>query len=75
MFLGTDSGSYPWDTRTGSSSIVDGSSTTILASESVLAGASGGDTFTSSIATNWACPHPNFVGFIASDRVWGARIA
>ena len=72
MFLGTDLGNLGWDTRTGTSSIVDGSSTTILASESVLAGASGGNTFTSQVATNWACPHPNFVGFIASDRVWGA---
>jgi prepilin-type N-terminal cleavage/methylation domain-containing protein/prepilin-type processing-associated H-X9-DG protein len=72
MFLGTDTGGFPWDTRTGTSAIVDGSSTTILASESVLAGASGGDTFTSNIATNWSCPHPNFMGFIASDRVWSA---
>jgi prepilin-type N-terminal cleavage/methylation domain-containing protein/prepilin-type processing-associated H-X9-DG protein len=70
MFLGTDKGNYGWDARTGTSTIVDGSSTTILATESVLAGASGGDTFTSNIATNWACPHPNFMGFVASDRVW-----
>ena len=70
MFLGTDLGNTSWDTRTGSSSIVDGSSTTILATESVTAGASGGNQFTAGIATNWACPHPNFVGFIASDRVW-----
>jgi prepilin-type N-terminal cleavage/methylation domain-containing protein/prepilin-type processing-associated H-X9-DG protein len=72
MFLGTDTGNFGWDTRTGSSSIVDGSSTTILATESVLAGASGGSPFTSNIATNWSCPHPNFIGFIASDRVWSA---
>jgi prepilin-type N-terminal cleavage/methylation domain-containing protein/prepilin-type processing-associated H-X9-DG protein len=72
MFLGTDLGNTAWDTRTGTASIIDGSSTTILASESVLAGASGGDTFTSNIATNWSCPHPNFMGFIASDRVWSA---
>ena len=70
MFLGTSAGNTGWDTKTGSSSIVDGSSTTILASESVLAGASGGNTFTSLQATNWACPHPNFIGFVASDRVW-----
>ena len=43
MFLGTDTGNFPWDTRTGSSSIVDGSSTTILATENILAGASNGD--------------------------------
>jgi len=73
MFLGTDTGNFPWDTRTGSSSIVDGSSTTILASESVLAGASTGTNFSSNAATNWACPHPNFIGFTASDRVWAAN--
>jgi prepilin-type N-terminal cleavage/methylation domain-containing protein/prepilin-type processing-associated H-X9-DG protein len=72
MFLGTDSGIFPWDTKTGASTIVDGSSTTILATESVLAGASGGGTFTGGNATNWACPHPNYMGFIASDRVWSA---
>ena len=71
MFLGTDSGAFPWDTRTGSSSIVDGSSTTILATENVLAGASPGTNYTASQLTNWSCPHPNFVGFIASDQVWG----
>ena len=70
MFLGTDLGNTGWDYKTGSSSIVDGSSTTILASENLWAGASGGDTFTSSTPTNWATPHPNFMGFIASDRVW-----
>jgi len=79
MFLGTDTGGFQgWDTRTGSASIVDGSSTTILASESTLAGASPGDVNytgdgTSAVPTNWACPHPNFVGFIASDRVFTAN--
>jgi prepilin-type N-terminal cleavage/methylation domain-containing protein/prepilin-type processing-associated H-X9-DG protein len=76
MFLGTDTGGFPWDTRTGTSAIVDGSSTTILASESVLAGycppGSTGSTFFSNApgGTNWSCPHPNFMGFIASERVW-----
>ncbi|WP_435005336.1 DUF1559 domain-containing protein [Tundrisphaera lichenicola] len=70
MFLGTDKGNYPWDHRSGSAAIVDGSSTTILASESVLGGASGGGVFTSGVPTNWSCPHPNYVGFIGSDRVW-----
>ena len=69
MFLGTDSGTYPWDNRSGSSSIIDGSSTTILASENNLAGASPGATVTG-VQTNWACPHPNIMGFIASDQVW-----
>jgi prepilin-type N-terminal cleavage/methylation domain-containing protein/prepilin-type processing-associated H-X9-DG protein len=70
MFLGTDIGNTGWDYRTGSSSIVDGSSTTILASESLMAGYSSGSTFTSNQVANWACPHPNIIGFIASDRVW-----
>jgi prepilin-type N-terminal cleavage/methylation domain-containing protein/prepilin-type processing-associated H-X9-DG protein len=73
MFLGTDAGNYPWDARTGSSTIIDGSSTTILASESVLGGASGGDpNYTANNPTNWAIPHPNYIGFVGSDRVYTA---
>jgi prepilin-type processing-associated H-X9-DG protein len=74
MFLGTDTGTFQgWDYRTGSSSIIDGSSTTILASESVLAGANAVQTYTTGTTTpftSWACPAPNVIGFIASDRVW-----
>jgi prepilin-type N-terminal cleavage/methylation domain-containing protein/prepilin-type processing-associated H-X9-DG protein len=69
MFLGTDAGNYPWDVRTGSSSIVDGSSTTILATESVLGGADTGGVYTGGGQTNWACPHPNYIGFVGSDQV------
>jgi prepilin-type N-terminal cleavage/methylation domain-containing protein/prepilin-type processing-associated H-X9-DG protein len=69
MFLGTDTGTYKWDTRTTASSIIDGSSTTILATENFLAGYSTGNlNYTSGMVTNWACPHPNYMGFIASDR-------
>ena len=71
MFLGTDTGTFPWDTRSGSSAIIDGTSTTILASENSLAGASPSATVTS-VQTNWACPHPNIMGFIASDQIWNA---
>ena len=72
MFLGTDTGSFAWDTRTTTSSIVDGSSTTLLAGENVLAGYSNGHSaYTGTVTiTNWACPHPNYMGFIASDRVF-----
>jgi len=70
MFLGTDTGAFPWDTRTGSSSIVDGSSTTILASENYLAGNDPNGNQTGGIATNWSCPHPNYIMFTASDTVW-----
>ena len=72
MFLGTD-GTFPWDTRTTTSSIIDGSSTTILASENMLAGASAGTPLSANQQTNWACPHPNFMGMIASDRVYVAN--
>ncbi len=74
MFLGTDSGTYSWDHRTSPSSIVDGSSTTLLAGENVLVGYSASNPYTS-VATNWACPHPNFCGFIASDRVFTSSSA
>jgi len=68
MFLGTDTGSFGWDAKSSSSSIIDGSSTTILATENFLAGASSGNDYTGSgIRTTWACPHPNFIMFIASD--------
>ena len=75
MFLGTDKGSFPWDAKTGSSSIIDGASTTILATESYLGGASNGETYTSSLPTNWSCPHPNFIGFMASDTVITAGLS
>jgi len=75
MFLGTNKGNKEWDTRTAVSSISDGSSTTLLLSENVLAGASigtrgltGGTTGTL-MPTNWACPHPNFVVFLGSDNI------
>ncbi len=68
MFLSTDTGAFPWDARSSSSSIIDGSSTTILAGENFLAGASNGVGYTGNLATNWSCPHPNFMMFIASDQ-------
>jgi prepilin-type N-terminal cleavage/methylation domain-containing protein/prepilin-type processing-associated H-X9-DG protein len=79
MFLGTSEGNTPWDARTTPSNIVDGTSTTVLASENLMAGftPSGDPTLmggaSNSAPTNWACPHPNFIGFIASDKVCGAN--
>ena len=33
-------------------------------------GSSGGVAgLTGTISTNWACPHPNFVAFLASDNI------
>jgi prepilin-type processing-associated H-X9-DG protein len=69
MFLGSDMGDKPWDRKTTAASVVDGSSQTILVSENLLAGASTGSPATSGLPTNWACPHPNVVMFIASDKV------
>ena len=72
MFLGTSKGTYPWDVKSSPASITDGSSVTLLASENFLAGASNGSTlFTGGAATNWACPHPNYVMFIGSDDICG----
>ncbi len=73
MFLGTDLGNTVLDHKVSTTSIIDGSSTTILATENLLAGAAVTGSSHVSLATNWACPHPNFIGFIASDRVWSGN--
>ncbi|MFO0956959.1 MAG: DUF1559 domain-containing protein [Isosphaeraceae bacterium] len=69
--LGSPSGKQPWDYNHSPSSITDGSSTTIMISENVWGGyAPGGNGLTAGGAdSNWACPYPNFIGFIASDNV------
>lgn len=78
MFLGTAQGNLPWDMKTTSSSITDGSSTTLLLSENVLAGyAEAGNAYAGlqnaptppAPVINWAAPHPNFVMFFGSDNV------
>jgi hypothetical protein len=68
-YLGTKQGNAPWDARNSSSSIQDGMSTTVLIAENVLGGASTGTQYSGGLPTNWATPHPNFVGFVASDNV------
>ena len=62
--------SLSWNTNTTLSSIQDGLTNTILLGESTTAGysAAGGSIF-SNINTNWACPHPSFTSFMASDNV------
>jgi len=74
MFLGTSAGGFPWDYKNSPNTIVDGSSQTLLASENLHAGASNGNALRTgaSIPSNWACPHPNFCLFMASDNVCGA---
>jgi prepilin-type N-terminal cleavage/methylation domain-containing protein/prepilin-type processing-associated H-X9-DG protein len=83
MFLGTAQGNAPWDARTSPSSIVDGSSNTVLVSENLMAGYSDSSNpftgLTGAVTTpppviNWAAPHPNFMMFIGSDDICGASV-
>ena len=78
MFLGTAQHNLPWDQSTTAASIVDGSSTTILLSENILAGysdnssqagLSGVTGLTPPPVINWAAPHPNFMMFMGSDNI------
>jgi prepilin-type processing-associated H-X9-DG protein len=69
MFLGTRTGDQPWDVHTTAASIVDGSSNTLLVAENILAGHTSGNRYSGHLPTNWACPLPNFVMFLASDNV------
>jgi prepilin-type N-terminal cleavage/methylation domain-containing protein/prepilin-type processing-associated H-X9-DG protein len=69
MFLGSDTGKMPWDRKTTPADIADGASQTILATENLHAGYSAGPPRTGGLETNWACPHPNDVMFIASDKI------
>ncbi len=76
VFLGTETGRAAWDRRTTLKSITDGTGQTILASENIRAGFSAGSAVVGGMVTNWACPHPNAVMFIASDRICpGGRCA
>ena len=61
---------FSWNTNTTLSSIQDGLSNTILLGESTTAGyAAAGQGIFADIETNWACPHPSFTSFMASDNV------
>ena len=61
---------FPWNTNTTLSSIQDGLTNTILLGESTTAGyAAPGQGIFADIETNWACPHPSFTSFMASDNV------
>jgi len=79
MFLGSDTGKQGWDMRTSTTSIVDGTSQTVLGSENLLAGASGPYNIPSGPNTgvtpvNWACPHPNAIMMLGSDNVFTLSI-
>jgi prepilin-type processing-associated H-X9-DG protein len=69
MFLGTHTSDQPWDMRNTLAEITDGTATTLLLGENTLAGYSKGTPHSGSLPTNWACPFPNFVMFLASDDV------
>ena len=69
MHLGTRAGDAPWDVLTTISTFTDGLSTTLLFGENPFVGASDGTPYSDGVPTNWACPHPNFCTFIASDDV------
>ncbi|MFO0889281.1 MAG: DUF1559 domain-containing protein [Isosphaeraceae bacterium] len=61
---------FPWNVTTTLSSIQDGLSSTILIGESTTAGyAAPGQGIFADIESNWACPHPSFTSFFASDNV------
>jgi prepilin-type N-terminal cleavage/methylation domain-containing protein/prepilin-type processing-associated H-X9-DG protein len=68
---GTSQTKFAWSVTTTLSSIIDGLSTTILLGESTLAGYAPQGSAVIPVETNWACPHPNFTSFMASDNVCG----
>jgi prepilin-type N-terminal cleavage/methylation domain-containing protein/prepilin-type processing-associated H-X9-DG protein len=69
MFLGTSDGTWPWDSLTTTSQILDGNSNTVLIAENKLAGFSGGNKFSGGLPTYWSCPLPTFCLFMGSDAV------
>jgi prepilin-type N-terminal cleavage/methylation domain-containing protein/prepilin-type processing-associated H-X9-DG protein len=61
---------FGWNVTTTLSSIQDGLSNTILVSESTTSGYSApGQGIFADVETNWACPHPAFTSFMASDNI------
>ncbi len=65
----------PWNVRSSVTSVVDGSSNTLLISENTLTGVSVAPTnYSNGLVTNWACPLPNFTSFIGSSAVCGAAM-
>jgi prepilin-type N-terminal cleavage/methylation domain-containing protein/prepilin-type processing-associated H-X9-DG protein len=71
FFLNSANNGAIWNTKSTLTSISDGASNTILVGENIHAGYSGGSLVTNNVPTNWACPHPNIIGFIGSDNICG----
>jgi prepilin-type N-terminal cleavage/methylation domain-containing protein/prepilin-type processing-associated H-X9-DG protein len=71
--FGPTTTSMPWNVRTTMAALVDGASNTILLNENTLAGAGSPSVYSKYNETNWACPLPNFCGFIGSSNVCGTN--
>ncbi|MDE2505999.1 MAG: DUF1559 domain-containing protein, partial [Planctomycetota bacterium] len=70
MFVGTTTGSWPWDLPSASFAfITDGASNTLLVGENTLAGYSPGNQYSGGFPTNWACPLPEFCMFVGYGGV------
>ena len=67
--VGTSLGTYPWDLKTTPSGIYDGTSTTLMLGENLLAGYSPGSSLNGGIVSNWANPNPLFTMFIGSPHI------
>ena len=71
FFLTSAASTAAWNTRSTLTSISDGASNTILASENTNGGYNASFSGAAGVETNWACPHPNVIGFIGSDNICG----
>jgi len=69
MYLGTATGKSKYDRASIPAGLVDGSGQTILVTENIQAGAAQSSTLLGGGFANWACPHPNFMMFIGSDKI------
>lgn len=69
FFLSSTSPTAPWNTRSTLTGISDGASNTIMASENTNAGYNPVYSGAAGASTNWACPHPNVIGFVGSDNL------
>lgn len=72
FFLGTNTSADAWNTKSTLSAVVDGSSNTIMATENLAAGFAATYAGAGGAEANWACPHPNVIGFIGSDNICGS---
>jgi len=65
----------PWNVRSSLTSIVDGTSSTILLSENTLTGAGTPTPYSDNLVPNWACPFPTFTSFIGATNICGTPAA